>query len=120
VGTSREVLKGKIAEQLAPLLPGFLAKYNPADARFIGSPIDYLIFRNMNKRGRIGRPDEIVLLNAKKEKSGLNGVQKNIDEAAAEKRIRLELLRIDKPSRSSVVYEESSEQLKLGEDPAEK
>jgi predicted Holliday junction resolvase-like endonuclease len=42
-------LKGKIAEQIAPLMPGFLAKYNPADARFIGSPIDYLIFRNMSK-----------------------------------------------------------------------
>ena len=55
VDTSRAVLKGKIAEQMAPLLPGFLAKYNPADARFIGSPIDYLIFRNM-RRGRFGRP----------------------------------------------------------------
>jgi predicted Holliday junction resolvase-like endonuclease len=31
VDTSRAVLKGKIAEQIAPLLPGFLAKYNPAD-----------------------------------------------------------------------------------------
>jgi len=49
VDTSRAVLKGKIAEQIAPLLPGFLAKYNPADARFIGSPIDYLIFRNMSE-----------------------------------------------------------------------
>ena len=36
VDASRAVLKGKIAEQIAPLLPGFLAKYNPADARFIG------------------------------------------------------------------------------------
>jgi predicted Holliday junction resolvase-like endonuclease len=43
------VLKGKIAEQIAPLLPGFLVKYNPADTRFIGSPIDYLIIRNMSK-----------------------------------------------------------------------
>ena len=40
LGKSRAVLKGKIAEQLAPLLPGF--DYNPADARFIGSPIDYI------------------------------------------------------------------------------
>ncbi|MDG7008356.1 MAG: hypothetical protein JRN06_08965 [Nitrososphaerota archaeon] len=38
---------GKIAEQMAPLLPGFLAKYNPVEARLTGSPIDYLIFRNM-------------------------------------------------------------------------
>lgn len=49
VDVSRGVLKGKIAEQIVLLLPGFLVKYNPTDARFIGSPIDYLIFRNMSE-----------------------------------------------------------------------
>jgi predicted Holliday junction resolvase-like endonuclease len=39
---SRAVIKGKIAEQLAPVLPNF--KYLPSDARFIGDPIDYVIF----------------------------------------------------------------------------
>jgi predicted Holliday junction resolvase-like endonuclease len=42
VNRSRSTLKGKIAEQIAPMLPEFL--YNPADARFIGSPVDYIIF----------------------------------------------------------------------------
>ena len=37
---SRFVLKGRIGEQMAPLLPSF--DYNPSDARFIGNPIDYL------------------------------------------------------------------------------
>ena len=39
---SRYSLKGKIAEQLAPLAKGF--PYLPSDARFIGSPIDYVVF----------------------------------------------------------------------------
>lgn len=39
---SRAGLKGKIGEQLAPLLSGFA--YAPADARFLGSPIDHIIF----------------------------------------------------------------------------
>ena len=39
---SRAVLKGKIGEQLAPLLPMF--KHEPADARFLGSPVDYVVF----------------------------------------------------------------------------
>jgi predicted Holliday junction resolvase-like endonuclease len=39
---SRAVIKGKIAEQLAPVLPNF--KYLPSDARFIGDPIDYVVF----------------------------------------------------------------------------
>ena len=50
VETSRNVLKGKIGEQMSPLLPEFYSKYEPADARFIGSPIDYVIFKNMSKR----------------------------------------------------------------------
>jgi len=38
---SRYTVKGKIAEQMAPLLSGF--KYEPADARFLGSPVDYVV-----------------------------------------------------------------------------
>src|SRR5881397_605457 len=48
VDTQRVVIKGKIAEQMAPLFPEFRKRYNPADARFIGSPIDYIIFRNLS------------------------------------------------------------------------
>jgi predicted Holliday junction resolvase-like endonuclease len=70
VVTSRAMRKGKIAEQIAPLLPGFLARYNPADARFIGSPIDYLIFRNMSKEDHSEDPVEIVLLDVKTGKAG--------------------------------------------------
>ncbi len=35
VERSRSVLKGKIGEQLAPLLPEFLSAYNPSEARFL-------------------------------------------------------------------------------------
>ena len=94
VDTSRAVLKGKIAEQIAPLLPDFLAKYNPADARFIGSPIDYLIFRNISKGDDSEDPIEIVLLDVKTGKAGLNGVQKKIEAAAAARRVSFEVLRM--------------------------
>src|SRR5207245_3957688 len=52
--TSRVVLKGKIAEQMAPLFPEFRNHYDPADARFIGSPIDYIIFKNLSKVDSVG------------------------------------------------------------------
>ena len=39
---SRAVLGGKFVEQLAPYLPEF--KYDPTEARFIGSPIDLIVF----------------------------------------------------------------------------
>jgi predicted Holliday junction resolvase-like endonuclease len=114
VDTSRAVLKGKIAEQIAPLLPGFLAKYNPADARFIGSPIDYLIFRNMSKGDDSDDPIEIVLLDVKTGKSGLNGVQKKIEAAAAEKRVSFDVLRVGESSTANSGPEHKpAEQLEL-------
>src|SRR5215471_8493141 len=42
VERSRSTLKGQIAEQMAPLLPGF--SYSAADARFLGDPVDYVVF----------------------------------------------------------------------------
>lgn len=115
VDTSRAVLKGKIAEQIAPLLPGFLAKYNPADARFIGSPIDYLIFRNMSKGEDSEDPVEIVLLDVKTGKSGLNGVQKKIEEAIIAKRISFDILRVyEQTTTGASPVEPVDRQLQLG------
>ena len=42
IAQSRAVLGGKFVEQLAPYLPEF--KYDPTEARFIGSPIDLIVF----------------------------------------------------------------------------
>ena len=114
VDTSRAVLKGKIAEQIAPMLPGFLAKYNPADARFIGSPIDYLIFRNMSKGDDSEDPIEIVLLDVKTGNAGLNPIQKKIETAVAAKRIGFDVLRVNEPAASDTnIAESGSEQLRL-------
>lgn len=114
VDTSRAVLKGKIAEQIAPLLPGFLAKYHPADARFIGSPIDYLIFRNMSKGKDSDDPIEIVLLDVKTGNAGLNQVQKKIEAAAEAKRIAFEVLRISEPeSTEKDMAKREGDQLEL-------
>ena len=66
VDKSRSTLKGKIAEQLAPLLPGF--PYLPADARFLGSPIDYIVFKGISNSGEAHLDPEdleIVLLEVK-------------------------------------------------------
>ena len=114
VDTSRAVLKGKIVEQMAPLLPGFLAKYNAADARIIGSPIDYLIFKNMSKGKDSDDPIEIVLLDIKTGNAGLSAIQRKIEEAASSKRVRFDVLRGDEPTSSNVEPERAStEQLKL-------
>jgi len=93
VNRSRSTLKRKIAGQLAPVLPGFLL--NPADARFIGSPVDYVIFD-----GLTGVSDEmeqsirIVFMDVKKGTSSLTWTQRVIKKAVEEKQIGWETLRI--------------------------
>jgi predicted Holliday junction resolvase-like endonuclease len=114
VDTSRAVLKGKIAEQLAPLLPDFLAKYNPADARFIGSPIDYLIFRNMSKGDDSDDPIEIVLLDVKTGNAGLKPIQKKIEAAVSGKRISFDVLRVSESVTADIgATENGTRQLQL-------
>jgi predicted Holliday junction resolvase-like endonuclease len=46
VHRSQAVTTGKIVEHLVPYLPNF--NYNPKDARFIGSPIDFVVFDGLN------------------------------------------------------------------------
>jgi predicted Holliday junction resolvase-like endonuclease len=93
VNRSRSTLKGKIAEQLAPVLPDFL--FNPADARFIGSPVDYIIFDGLtevsdNKKQSI----RIVFMDVKKGGGSLTRTQKIIKKAVEEKAVGWETLRI--------------------------
>ncbi len=92
---SRSSLKGQIAEQMAPLLPGF--RYLPADARFVGDPIDYLIFNGYTGVRDAGADDaalEIVFLEVKQGGSVLSPFQKSIARSVEEGRVRFELLRI--------------------------
>lgn len=43
---SQAVTTGKIVEHLVPYLPNF--NYNPKDARFVGSPVDFVVFDGLS------------------------------------------------------------------------
>jgi predicted Holliday junction resolvase-like endonuclease len=64
---SRATIKGKVAENVTPLLPDFQEQFpslNIADARFIGEPIDYLFFEGMSE----GKINKIFFLEVKSSK----------------------------------------------------
>ena len=46
VQRSQAVTAGKVFEQLVPYLPGFA--FNPKDARFLGSPVDFVVFEGLS------------------------------------------------------------------------
>ncbi len=86
VNRSRSTLKGKIAEQMAPLLPGF--PFSPADARFIGNPIDYVVFDGYTKvKDEKGDTIGVVLVEVKKGKGRLSREESLIKKAVEEGRV---------------------------------
>ena len=46
INRSRAVTVGKVSEHIVPHLPEFT--YNPRDARFLGSPVDFVVFETSN------------------------------------------------------------------------
>ncbi|MBD1220774.1 endonuclease [Acinetobacter seifertii] len=96
VNTSRAVLKGKMAEQFAPILPEF--QYLPSDAKFLGDPVDYVIFDGYTDfRDGDGTAEDIqiILLDIKSGGARLTKGQQAIAQAIKEGKVRFETLRID-------------------------
>jgi predicted Holliday junction resolvase-like endonuclease len=86
VNRSRSTLKGKIAEQMAPLLPSF--EYLPADARFIGSPVDYIIFDGLSAvADEKGSSIRIVFMDVKHGSATLTRTQRVIKKAVEERAV---------------------------------
>lgn len=94
IAQSRAVLGGKFVEQLAPYLPEF--KYDPTEARFIGSPIDLIVFPGLAS----GDPKEIVIMEIKTGKTGqLTPQERKIRQLIEDGMVRWEL--IQKPSQEA-------------------
>ncbi len=91
---SRAVLKGKIAEQLAPLFAVF--GYAPSDARFIGDPVDYIIFDGYTsvKERMEDKPIRIVLADIKTGDSSLTYEQRRIKEGIERGLVKFEVIRM--------------------------
>ena len=85
---SRHVLKGQAAEQLAPLSMDF--PYLPSDARFMGSPIDYLVFHGLSDSDNL----EVVFLEVKSGRAKLSEREARIRDAVKAGRVRWEELRL--------------------------
>ncbi len=93
---SRQVLKGKIAEQIVPLLRSVF-RYDPADARFIGAPIDYIIFDGYTRAKDSGsrEPITIVFADVKTGNARLSRTERQIRDAVREGRVKWETIRLE-------------------------
>lgn len=85
---SRAVLGGQFSEQLASFLPDF--PFLPTECRFMGKPIDLIVFKGMDKKDI----NEVVFLEVKSGNAKLSPHEKKLKETIEKKRVRWEEYRI--------------------------
>ena len=89
----RSTIKGQLAEKFAPFLPGF--PFKPSECKFIGDPIDYLVFEGLDERDI----KKIHLLEVKNNTSRLSKHQKQI------KNILYETTKLKAPEKLDITRE---------------
>jgi predicted Holliday junction resolvase-like endonuclease len=87
---SRSAIGGRGAEQLAPHLVGFAERWDPGDARFVGAPVDYVVFDGL----AAGELRELVLVEVKSGSGSLSPNERAVREAVAEGRVAYEVVRL--------------------------
>jgi predicted Holliday junction resolvase-like endonuclease len=93
VKRSRAVLTGQIGEQLAPFFPGFPC--DPADARFLGKPVDFIAFSGASA----GAIKEVLFVEVKTGDARLSGPERALKEAVQTGRVRWVEYRLPLPTR---------------------
>ena len=79
---SQSTLIGKITEHFIPYLPDF--PYNPQDARFLGAPIDFIVFDGLST----GDLKEVVLVEVKTNKGSLSKRERQLRDAVNDGKVK--------------------------------
>jgi predicted Holliday junction resolvase-like endonuclease len=88
IDRSARTLSGKTLEKLVPFLESF--PYDPHDIRWLGDPIDLVIFDGYSAE----KPDKIVFCEVKSGESKLTAGQKRIKELIEGKKVKWEEFRV--------------------------
>jgi predicted Holliday junction resolvase-like endonuclease len=78
VARSRATISGQVHEQLLPYFPDF--PFDPKDVRFLGSPVDLVVFDGLSA----GALQRIVLVEVKTGGSALTGRERQVRDAVRE------------------------------------
>ncbi len=78
---SLAVISGKVHEQVVPFLPGF--DFNPQDARFLGSPVDFVVFDGLSA----GAVTRVVFVEVKTGAATLSERERRVREAVQNGRV---------------------------------
>ena len=94
IARSARTLSGKTLERFVPFLEDF--PYDPHDARWIGDPIDFIIFDGYSSnKERNGEIKQIVFCEIKSGESTLSKIQKRIKDIVLKKKVKWEDFRVE-------------------------
>lgn len=92
VQRSLAVTAGKVYEQLVPYLPGFT--FNPKDARFLGTPVDLVVFDGLSD----GVVRRIVFIEVKTAGADLSTRERRVRDAVRARQVEWSELRVAGPA----------------------
>jgi predicted Holliday junction resolvase-like endonuclease len=85
---SRAVILGKVSEHLMPFFPDF--GHNPKDARFIGTPVDFVVFDGLDD----GEVRRVTFVEVKTGSSALSSRERQIRDVIKQRLVKWEELRL--------------------------
>jgi len=89
VKKSEAVTRGKVTEHLIPYFPDF--EYNPKDARFLGTPVDFIVFDGLSE----GEMKKVVFIEVKSGKTDtLSKREKLVRECVDIEKVSYEIIHI--------------------------
>lgn len=85
---TRSVMVNQITDLFMPFLPEFLDKYNPKDARFLGSPVDLIVFDGLEE----GKLERIVFVQIESQDRECTERELMIRQVVLAKKVELDIL----------------------------
>lgn len=90
VERSKDVIKGKVTEHLLPFFSDF--PFNPMDARFLGAPVDLVVFDGLSE----GDLRQVVFVEIKNGKAAnLNEREKQVKRCIEQKKVDYQILHLN-------------------------
>lgn len=95
IARSARTLSGKTLERFVPFLEDF--PYNPHDVRWLGDPVDLVVFDGYSKNKESGDDmKQVVFCEVKSGESKLSDIQKQIKDLIERKKVKWEEFKVEK------------------------
>ena len=102
---SKRTLLGKLWEQVSPYLPKF--PFRPSDMKFLGSPIDFVIFDGASENDI----KQVVFLEVKSGDSKLSTQERKLKKVIEEGKVTWKLFNVEKPEEIKIEEEKEKAEI---------